>query len=82
MVSKQIKDFILKSFLFTDDSAALGNDQSLMSTGVLDSTGILELINFVEETFGIKVSDEEMLPENFDSVDAVTAFVARKQSRA
>jgi acyl carrier protein len=82
MVSTQIKDFILKCFLFTDDPAALGDDQSLMSTGVLDSTGILELIHFVEETFGIKVADEEMLPENFDSVDAITAFVTRKLSRA
>lgn len=80
MVSQQIKDFILKSFLFTDDASALGNDQSLMSTGVLDSTGILELITYVEETFGIKVADEEMLPENFDSVDAVSAFVSRKKS--
>lgn len=82
MVSQQIKDFILGNFLFTEDASALGNDQSLMSTGVLDSTGILELITFVEETFGIKVADEEMLPENFDSVDAVTAFVGRKQSNA
>jgi len=82
MASQQIKDFILKNFLFTDDASALKNDQSLMSSGVLDSTGILELITFVEDTFGIKVSDDEMLPGNFDSVDAVSAFVSRKQKSA
>lgn len=82
MVSQQIKDFVLKNFLFTDDEAALSNDQSLMQTGVLDSTGILELINFVEETFAISVADEEMLPENFDSVDAVSGFVTRKLNGA
>jgi acyl carrier protein len=51
-----------------------------MSSGTLDSTGILELIMFVEERFGLKVADEEMLPENFDSVNAIASFIARKRA--
>ena len=82
MVDSQIKNFILKNFLFTEDSAALRDDQSLMQSGTLDSTGILELINFVEETFHIQVADEEMFPENFDSVAAIANFVARKKKAA
>jgi len=82
MVSQQIKDFILKNFLFTDDRSALSDDQSLMQSGILDSTGILELISFVEETYGVQVADEEMLPQNFDSVLAISAFVERKRAAA
>lgn len=75
----EIKQFVLKNFLFTDDESALADDYSLIASGTLDSTGILELINFVEETYKVKVSDDEMLPSNFDSVGAIAAFVARKQ---
>jgi acyl carrier protein len=82
MVAVQVRTFILKNFLFTEDQSALADDQSLMQGGALDSTGILELINLVEEAFGIKVADEEMLPENFDSIKAIAAFVARKQRTA
>jgi acyl carrier protein len=60
----------------------LKDDQSLIAAGTLDSTGILELINFVEEHFGMKVEDSEMTPENFDSVSAIASFVARKQKSA
>jgi acyl carrier protein len=82
MVARQVRGFILKNFLFTDDSSALKDDQSLIAAGTLDSTGILELINFVEEHFGMKVEDSEMTPENFDSVSAIASFVARKQKSA
>jgi acyl carrier protein len=82
MVARQVKGFILKNFLFTDDSSALQDDQSLIAAGTLDSTGILELITFVEEHFGMKVEDSEMIPENFDSVSAIATFVARKQNSA
>lgn len=79
MIANDVKTFILRNFLFTEDQSAVQDDQSLMTSGVLDSTGILELIGFVEETYGIKVADEEMLPENFDSVAAISAFVGRKK---
>jgi acyl carrier protein len=80
MPASEVKKFIAKNFLFSDDADAVREDQSLMSSGTLDSTGILELIMFVEERFGLKVADEEMLPENFDSVNAIASFIARKRA--
>lgn len=80
MAASEVKDFILKNFLFTEDRSKLSDEQSLMQSGILDSTGILELISFVEENYGVKVADEEMLPENFDSVAAIDGFVKRKRA--
>jgi acyl carrier protein len=76
---QRIKEFILKNFLFTDDMSALADDASLIGQGVIDSTGILEIIVFLEETFSIKISDEEMTPVHFDSIDAISAFVDSKR---
>lgn len=80
-IKNEIKSFILKNYLFTDDDAALADGDSLMQKGVVDSTGILELIMHVEETYGVKVLDEEMVPENLDSVTAISAFVERKRGK-
>lgn len=77
-IERKIRDFVLRNYLFTTDGNALQNDQSLMQTGVLDSTGILELISFLHEAFEVQVYDEEMIPENLDSVDRLTAFVKSK----
>jgi acyl carrier protein len=82
MPAAVIKKFIAKNFLFSDDASVVREDQSLMSSGTLDSTGILELIMFVEEKFEVKVADEEMLPENFDSVNAIAAYIAQKKRAA
>jgi acyl carrier protein len=75
---KQIKRFVLENFLFTDDENALANGDSLIQKGIVDSTGMLELISHLEETCAIKVENAEMIPANFDSIDAIGAFVARK----
>ena len=79
-VEQQVRDYILENYLFTDDQSALNNEDSFLDKGILDSTGILEVIYFIEEDFGIKVEDEEMIPENLDSVDRIVAFVDRKQA--
>jgi acyl carrier protein len=76
----QVRSFILTNYLFTDDAKALDDTASLMQGGTMDSTGILELIMFLEEKFGIKVADEEMVPANLDSVNNVVAFVDRKKA--
>lgn len=78
---QRIKEFILGNFLFTDDANAIGNDVSLIGQGVIDSTGILEVIVFLETEFSIKISDEEMTPENFRSIDAIAAFVDRVRTK-
>ena len=78
-MQQQIRRFILTSFMFSDDESKLKNDDSLLEQGVMDSTGVLELVAFLESEFGIKIADEDLLPENLDSVDRIASFVARKQ---
>lgn len=75
----KVRGFILGNFLFTKDESKLSNDVSLLGQGLMDSTGVLELISFLEGQFGISLADEEMIPENLDSVDRICAFVLRKQ---
>ncbi|MGH8174498.1 MAG: acyl carrier protein [Rhodanobacteraceae bacterium] len=75
---RQIKEFVLKNYLFTEDESALSDSESLIRNGTIDSTGMLELIAHLEKTWSIKVADVEMVPANFESIDAIGAFVARK----
>ena len=81
-LKKIIRQHILENLLFTEDESALQDNDSFLNQGIIDSTGVLEIILFIEETFGIKVNDDEMLPANFDSVDNLAAFVKRKQTLA
>lgn len=73
-----IRKFILNSFLFSDDDTLLNDQDSLLDRGILDSTGVLELVAFLDKEFGVKVSDDELVPENLDSVANIMAFVERK----
>ena len=77
-VKQQVRDYILENYLFTDDQSELVDNDSFLEKGILDSTGILEVIYFIEEEFDIKVKDEEMIPENLDSVERIVAFVGKK----
>lgn len=79
---ERIQLFILENYLFTSDPAALGVDDSLLGRGIVDSTGMLEIIMFIEEQLGVTVNDEEMVPENLDSVSRITAFVESKRRAA
>lgn len=81
-VRAALRRYILENHLFTDDDAALKDADSFLETGILDSTGIMELILFIEESFQLKVTDDEMAPENLDSVDSLVAYVERKQAQA
>ncbi|MBT3045837.1 MAG: acyl carrier protein [gamma proteobacterium symbiont of Ctena orbiculata] len=74
-----IRNYILENYLFTDDQSALNSTDSFLDKGILDSTGILEVIYFLEDEFGIKVEDTEMVPENLDSVDNIVSFIAKKR---
>ncbi len=73
-----IRDYILETFLFTADPAALRFDESLTRRGIADSTGMLDIVLFVEERFGVQVGDADVLPENFDSINAIAIFVAAR----
>ena len=72
---QQIKHFILGNFLFTDDDNALADDTSLIQQGIVDSTGILELIGFIEETWSIQVPPQDMAPANFDSLGSIDRYL-------
>ena len=81
-VEAAIRHYVLESFLFTNDETRLQDDDSFLDSGVVDSTGVLELVSFVEETFGIVVEDQEIVPENFDSVAQLARYVHQKTERA
>ena len=78
-VEQKVRSYILQNFLFTDEQSALINSDSLLGKGIIDSTGALELVYFLEEQFGVKVADNEMVPENLDSVNNILAYLAKKK---
>jgi len=73
-----IKAFIIKTFLKGDKSIALRDDSLFIEEGVIDSVGVLELVSFIEETFGFRVEDEELVPENLDSINRLVEYVESK----
>jgi len=81
-VEAQIRRYVLESFLFTNDDDKLQDDASFLEEGIVDSTGVLELVMFVEEAFGITVVDEEIVPENFDSVERLAHYVRLKAGKS
>lgn len=77
-VAAQLRDFISSAYLFGDDSRMPSDTDSLLETGVLDSTGVLELIEFLEETFEFTVEDAETVPENLGSIAGLNRYVLSK----
>lgn len=77
---KKLRNFILENYLFTDDDSQLNNGDSFLESGIIDSTGILEVITFIQDELSITVEDEEMVPENLDSVNNILAYVQKKTS--
>jgi acyl carrier protein len=76
-----VRDFVVENFLFGEDGM-LKEETSFLESGIIDSTGILELIAFLEETYGLTIGDEEIVPENFDTLGNVVRFLERKLSPA
>lgn len=75
----EIKAFIVNNFLFGQGGENLTSDQSFLESGIIDSTGLLELVAFVEQQYGISVGDLELVPDNLDSLKNISRFVARKR---
>lgn len=76
----QIQTYIAKNLLFSDNGFKYGNDTSFLQEGIVDSIGVLELVTFVSETFGINVDDQDIIPDNFDSVNKLAAYIRNKIS--
>lgn len=77
-VLKKVREYVIENFLVGDDEAEFSDEQSFLETGLIDSTGILEVIFFLEEQFDLEIDDEEMVPENLDSVASIGRFVLSK----
>jgi acyl carrier protein len=76
-----IRRFVTTNF-YVADPAKLGDDESLLDSGIIDSTGVLEVLAFLEQQFGVRVEDRDILPQNLDSIARLDALVARVRSSA
>lgn len=77
-ITEQVREFVVVNYLFGDESRLPAETESLIESGVVDSTGILELIEFLEETFGISVGESETIPQNLGSIAGIVGYVTRK----
>jgi acyl carrier protein len=77
-IESAVRNFVADKFMFGQGADKLSADTSFLESGLIDSTGVLELVMFIEDNYRVKVSDDEMLPENLDSIRAIAAFVTRK----
>jgi acyl carrier protein len=75
---EKVRKFVTTNF-YVADPTALKDEQSLLEAGIVDSTGVLEIVQFLESDFGIKVEDTEIVPENVDSITRITAYIGRKK---
>lgn len=77
-IEAQIKDYIAKNLLFSDNGFPYADSVSFLDEGIVDSIGVMELVTFVEENFAVKVDDLDVTPDNFDSVSKMAAYIRRK----
>ena len=77
-IEDALREFIVDNFLFGQDGADLRDEASLLEHGIIDSTGVLELVSFLEGGYQFKIDDEELIPENLDSIGNLARFVRRK----
>ncbi|HET9028410.1 MAG TPA: acyl carrier protein [Trueperaceae bacterium] len=77
-IDQDVRQFLADNFILDDGGTGLGADDSLTQAGVLDSMGVLELIMFVQERFGVSIPDEDTLPENLDSVSRIVNYISKR----
>jgi len=78
-IKKDLREFIVDNFMVGSEDETLTDSDSFMEKGIVDSTGVLELTSFVEEKYDFTIEDDEMLPENLDSIDNLVNFISRKR---
>ena len=79
-IEQGIRKFIVDNLLLGQEDRLLAGSESLLEAGIIDSTGVLELVAFLEESYGIEVSDDEMVPDNLDSLDNLVRYVSKKRA--
>jgi acyl carrier protein len=79
-IEAQIRKYVAQNLLFSDNGFEYDNDDSFLQEGIVDSVGVLELVLFVEETFGLTVDDQEITPDNFDSVNKLANYIRSKMN--
>lgn len=79
-VENKVRSFILENFMFSNDESALDSQESLLEKGVIDSTGVMELVAFLEDEYKFRINDDELVPENLDSVRNIVAFIDSKHT--
>jgi len=77
-IAARVRAFIEENFLFREDTSDFADDESLLESGVLDSTGVLELVAFIESGFAVQMADAEIIPDNLDSIAAIAGYLERK----
>jgi acyl carrier protein len=80
-INPQVRKFIENNYLFGEESTSLKDNDSLRDAGLIDSTGILELVGFLESKFDIQIQDAEIVPDNLDSIAAISSYVSAKQAK-
>jgi len=78
----RVRKYLIHNFLFDDESSMPPDEASLLRQGIIDSTGVLDLLMFVEDEFGITVADEDVKPDNFDSIDCIVRYIESKTAAA
>ena len=78
-IKDTIRGFVIENFMFGSDDKNIGDDDSFLESGIIDSTGVLEVVGFIEDEFDIEVLDEELIPDNFDSLTKLTTYVTGKR---
>jgi len=79
-IKAQVRQYIAKKLLFSDNGFTYADDASFLEEGIIDSLGVMELVLFIEEKFGVKVKDEELTPDNFDSVNKLASYIQDRLS--
>jgi acyl carrier protein len=80
-IRNQVREFVVRHFLFGEENG-MQDHSSLLEQGVVDSTGVLELVAFLESSYGLRIADDELVPDNLDSIERIVQFVQRKQQPA
>jgi len=79
-IEEKVKNFISENILFSDIGYPFNEDDSFLEKGVVDSMNVMEIVAFVEDTFGVNISDSDIVPSNFDSISNITKFIEKKKS--